>query len=458
MIAKAQIKEIIGKKFLVRVPLFESAGNPQEVTLLATLCYQPGNLESYKVGDVVFVAFENGEFSNAVIIGKLYLGLETETNSYSYNAALKAVVSAELPRKTSIGDFSADEVYTALRNDPIHEERLTEVEANVKTIVDILSEGGISSYGLKIVGKVNSTAFLPTPTQYKQDHPDWEYGDAYLVGTDSYHAYILLRGSNSSSDYWFDIGAFPVQGPKGDTGATGPQGDQGPSGTIAFGSMAVTTTEPGTDANVTFTNIGTASNAVYNLHWYIPQGADGEQGIQGEQGPQGEQGEDGDPAGFGTITATATTLGSDASATVSISTSGPDTAKNMQFDFGIPKGAEVVFENDEYSTGWVDVNFKNFTDKKITNSATTTTVRFVIPSGVNQGWAGSATLKLTTPPTFTVATPGSTFPYDIYYILDGYQKNLSDWQTSLESNITLELMAECNGFDIRIYGKQTKDY
>ena len=425
MIAKAQIKEIIGKKFLVRVPLFESAGNPQEVTLLATLCYQPGNLESYKVGDVVFVAFENGEFSNAVIIGKLYLGLETETNSYSYNAALKAVVSAELPRKTSIGDFNADQVYTALRNDPIHEERLTEVEANVKTIVDILSEGGISSYGLKIVGKVNNVALLPTPTQYKQDHPDWEYGDAYLVGTDSYHAYILLRGSNSSSDYWFDIGAFPVQGPKGDTGATGPQGPKGDTGSQG----------PKGDT-----------------------GEQGEEGPEGPQGPQGEQGEDGDPAGFGTITATATTLGSDASATVSISTSGPDTAKNMQFDFGIPKGAEVVFENDEYSTGWVDVNFKNFTDKKITNSATTTTVRFVIPSGVNQGWAGSATLKLTTPPTFTVATPGSTFPYDIYYILDGYQKNLSDWQTSLESNITLELMAECNGFDIRIYGKQTKDY
>lgn len=53
-----------------------------------------------------------------------------------------------------------------------------------------------------------------------------------------------------------------MPGPQGETGATG---EQGPSGTIAFGSMSVTTTEPGTNANVSFTNIGTATNAVYNL-------------------------------------------------------------------------------------------------------------------------------------------------------------------------------------------------
>lgn len=92
-------------------------------------------------------------------------------------------------------------------------------------------------------------------------------------------------------------GATGPQGPKGDTGATGPQGPQGATGAIG------------------------------------PQGQQGEQGEQGIQGPKGDTGE---AAGFGE--ATASVDESTGVPDVTVSTSGPDTAKVFDFQFSGLKG------------------------------------------------------------------------------------------------------------------------
>ena len=70
-----------------------------------------------------------------------------------------------------------------------------------------------------------------------------------------------------------------------------------------------------------------------------PQGIQGETGATGPQGPQGEQGiqgETGEAAGFGTPIATVTTLPAGSTPTVTVTATGPDTAKVFIFDFGIP--------------------------------------------------------------------------------------------------------------------------
>lgn len=59
--------------------------------------------------------------------------------------------------------------------------------------------------------------------------------------------------------------------------------------------------------------------------------------------PKGKDGNPGDPgaaAGFGTISATATKLDSGAQPTVQAEWSGPDTAKNLTMTFGIPEGPQ----------------------------------------------------------------------------------------------------------------------
>lgn len=171
-----------------------------------------------------------------------------------------------------------------------------QVLKNMQDIQDI-EQGAtvLADFGIKVVGQVSTPADLPDPATY-----EGEYGDAYLVGegtyipglTAPYNYYIFTRAfEGQESPSWFDLGPFPVPGPKGDTGATGAQG---PSGTIAFGSTSVSTLNPGQNATVQLTNVGSASNAVYNIAFGIPQGAQGIQGPQGAQGPQGPQGQKGD--------------------------------------------------------------------------------------------------------------------------------------------------------------------
>ena len=79
MITKGQITSIdlSGNTCSVRMPFFESAGN-DEINGVATISNTPGSYNGYKVGDVVWVAFENNLMELPVVIGKLYLGAELE--------------------------------------------------------------------------------------------------------------------------------------------------------------------------------------------------------------------------------------------------------------------------------------------------------------------------------------------------------------------------------------------
>ena len=152
--------------------------------------------------------------------------------------------------------------------------------ANIKEGTAVLSE-----FGIKVVGEVDSLQDLSSVADYKLAHEDWAYGDAFAIGTQPPYKLVILTRANDeiTADHWFDIGDFPMPGPKGDTGA---QGETGP------------------------------------------------------QGPQGNQGDPGVDAGFGSILATAQTLPAGSSATATVVASGPDTAKELSFTFGIPRGAD----------------------------------------------------------------------------------------------------------------------
>lgn len=160
-----------------------------------------------------------------------------------------------------------------------------QVEWNKTMISKVISrELTLASFGIREIQHVAKAEDIPAPDVYKQERPDWEYGDAYSVGQEApYYFWVLTRAdAEHTTDYWFDLGLFPapgIQGPKGDkgdkgdTGATGPQGPMGRTG---------------------------------------PTGA---QGVQGEQGPRGftgatgatgAKGDPGDPFTLiGTVATTA---------------------------------------------------------------------------------------------------------------------------------------------------------
>lgn len=73
----------------------------------------------------------------------------------------------------------------------------------------------------------------------------------------------------------------------------------------------------------------------------IPRGNTGDEGPQGPQGPQGSPGQDGadgSSAGFGTPTYSTSTGAAGSNASVTVTASGPNTAKIFDFDFTIPRG------------------------------------------------------------------------------------------------------------------------
>lgn len=146
------------------------------------------------------------------------------------------------------------------------------------------SEKVLATFGIKVIGTAANSSAIPTVAVYKANNPDWEYGDAYAVGTASpYEFYILTRADEThTEDYWFNLGV--IKGPKGDPGndgANGADGQDGVSPTVSVGT--VTTGNPGTPVSVT--NGGTSTNVVLNFR--IPKGATGDKGAKGDKGDTG---------------------------------------------------------------------------------------------------------------------------------------------------------------------------
>ena len=99
-----------------------------------------------------------------------------------------------------------------------------QVLENAKNINDyLIGQNVLNEFGIKVIGEVASVDDIPAVDDYKEDNPDWEYGDAYAVGTEApYTLYILTRANDENpDDYWFNIGQFPLAGPEGPEGEAG---------------------------------------------------------------------------------------------------------------------------------------------------------------------------------------------------------------------------------------------
>ena len=147
-----------------------------------------------------------------------------------------------------------------------------QVFKNQQDIQDI--QGGsmvIGEFGIKVIGQVASPNDLPDPETY-----EGEYGDAYLVGTETPYDYYIYTRAFEEQEYptWFNIGVFPAPGPQGPQGPAGQDGEQGPRGiqgpTGATGPMGL-------------------------------QGPKGDKGDKGDTGDTGAQGPKGDPGTTYTI-------------------------------------------------------------------------------------------------------------------------------------------------------------
>ena len=90
-----------------------------------------------------------------------------------------------------------------------------QVEKNAQDIQEF-KDGNqtIAEFGITVVGILATAAELPAQGE--------NYGDAYLIGTSTpYDMRVWTRDVANSTAKWVDLGAFPLQGPKGDKGDIG---------------------------------------------------------------------------------------------------------------------------------------------------------------------------------------------------------------------------------------------
>ena len=165
--------------------------------------------------------------------------------------------------------------------------------------------------------------------------------------------------------------AFAFGIPKGDKGDTGEKGETGDSAGFGLVTAEIETLAIGETATVSVDATGEATAKDFHFKFALPQGIQGEAAGFGDptataetletgqdatvtvtaEGddkakvfnfafglPRGEKGDTGEAAGFAEVTSTVSTLEPGSVATLNLQASGDNTAKNLHFAFGIPKG------------------------------------------------------------------------------------------------------------------------
>ena len=161
-----------------------------------------------------------------------------------------------------------------------------QVEKNKQDIQDFKDANQtIAEFGIYVQGILSDASKLPEVGE--------NYGDAYLIGTTTPYDMRVWTRVDGGAGTWVDLGAFPLQGPKGDRGEIG--------SVIATGNGDPTNTP--TRENDFYLNV-TTGELFKSVYVYIadtygwqtvgflkgPRGERGERGYQGIQGPVGPTG------------------------------------------------------------------------------------------------------------------------------------------------------------------------
>ena len=60
-----------------------------------------------------------------------------------------------------------------------------QVAWNKNMITGIVNQSiSLAAFGIREVNRVTKAEQIPSPADYKTTNPDWDYGDAYSVGTE----------------------------------------------------------------------------------------------------------------------------------------------------------------------------------------------------------------------------------------------------------------------------------
>ena len=165
MIARGIVEKIYDERQVaVRLPIFDKSGTansrtPTDSLGIASICVLPNSIPNVRVGDVVYVAFENGDIYKPVIIGYVYIDREYQTRQSLSLESLDVLVDVSLPQSTKIGNVTSTEIsYLDGVTSPI-QEQLDNLEEQIQ-------QGGGGTGGDGGTGPIETVSSLdPSPTQ-----------------------------------------------------------------------------------------------------------------------------------------------------------------------------------------------------------------------------------------------------------------------------------------------------
>ena len=116
MITKGIIEEVIdNNKVKVRCPTIDKIPESDLCNLNlneAIVCTLPGSSVSPRKGDVVFVGFENENFSLPIVLGYLYIDEPISSYNSLNTSSLTSRINTVLPKNTSIGSLNWNNIYS----------------------------------------------------------------------------------------------------------------------------------------------------------------------------------------------------------------------------------------------------------------------------------------------------------------------------------------------------------
>lgn len=155
-----------------------------------------------------------------------------------------------------------------------------QVQQNLQDIQDF-KDGNqtIAEFGITVVGILAKADELPEQGE--------NYGDAYLIGSQTpYDMRVWTRDVANNTAKWVDLGAFPLQGPKGDKGA---------QGSIIYAGAGEPLNNPtrngdyyiNTVTGYWYVSVENPTNVFTWVKRFTLKGEKGDRGLQGKQGVQG---------------------------------------------------------------------------------------------------------------------------------------------------------------------------
>lgn len=111
----------------------------------------------------------------------------------------------------------------------------------------------------------------------------------------------------------------------------------------------------------------------------------------------------------------------------------------------------VNFTQSSFADGNIVVDFNKNTDTLLVPAETASSITLVIPSNISQGWIASCSFPIgDVVPVFNLTNNSI---YDVFFVVNNRKADLSEIAISLDTNCIVECLAECNGFNIRVYMK-----